>query len=58
MVGLGGTAAAGEGGTLLLRWWDGTRYRTTTLYVGEDGIEAEQPYRVDAQGRAVRVERD
>jgi hypothetical protein len=54
-AGEGGTAAAGEGGTLLLRWWDGVRYRTTTLYVGEDGIQAGQPYRVDARGRAVRV---
>jgi hypothetical protein len=58
IVGPSGTAAAGEGGTLSLRWWDGVRDRTTTLYVGEDGIEAEQPYQVDAQGRAVRVERD
>jgi hypothetical protein len=57
-VGEGGTAAAGEGGTLWLRWWAGPHYRTTTLYVGEDGIEAGQPYRVDAQGRAVRVERE
>jgi hypothetical protein len=57
-AGEGGTAAAGEGGILSLRWWDGTRYRVTTLYVGEDGIQAGQPYRVDARGRAVRVERD
>jgi hypothetical protein len=57
-AGEGGTAAAGEGGTLLLRWWDGVRYRTTTLYVGEDGIEAGQPYRLDARGRPVKVARD
>jgi hypothetical protein len=49
-AGEGGTAAAGEGGALLLRWWDGTRHRITAFYVGENGIEAGRPYRVDKLG--------
>jgi hypothetical protein len=40
-----------------VRWWDGKRYRVATFYVGEDGIEADQPYRVDDEGRPVKVEK-
>jgi hypothetical protein len=56
-AGVGGTATAGDHGILSLRWWDGNRYRIATLYVGEDGIGAGQPYRVDENGRAVKTEK-
>jgi hypothetical protein len=50
-----GTATAGDYGILNVRWWDGKRYWIATMYVGEDGIEPNQPYRVDDKGRAVKV---
>ena len=51
-----GTSTSGYGGTLVLCWHDGTRYRLTVAYVGEDGIEPGVPYRADAQGRPVRAD--
>jgi len=50
-----GTATAGDEGILQLRWWDGKRYRIAAFYVGEDGIEPNQPYKVDERGRPVKV---
>jgi hypothetical protein len=52
-----GTATAGDAGILVLRWWDGKRYRVATFYVGEDGIEAGQPYKLDEHGKPVKVEK-
>ena len=45
-AGVGGTATAGVGGTIQIKWWDAKteRYRITTGYVGEDGIEANTKY--------------
>ena len=52
-----GTATAGARGQLLLRWYDpeASRYRTVIGYVGEDGIEAGVPYRLDNEHRLVRA---
>ena len=50
-----GTATAGDEGTVVVRWWDGSRYRLAVGYVGEDGIEAGVAYRCDEQGRLVAV---
>ena len=52
---VGGTATAGEGGILSVRWWDGRRYRIGTFYVGEDGIEPNTRYRCE-NGKAIKVE--
>ena len=57
IAGYAGTATAGDAGILNLRWWDGKRYRIATFYVGEDGIEPNQPYKVDEKGRPVKVEK-
>ena len=46
-------AQADEGGVLILLWHDGTRLRARVGYVGEDGITANTPYALDAQGRFV-----
>jgi hypothetical protein len=54
-AGYRGTATAGDQGTLVLRWWDGNRYRIATFYVGEDGIEANQRYRLDTKGSPTKV---
>jgi hypothetical protein len=56
-AGDGGTATAGYGGTLIIRWFDGCRYRTAVGYVGEDGILPGVGYRVDA-GKFVAVEKE
>ena len=48
-AGYGGTATAGTRGTLMIKWWDGNRYRVAIAYVGEDGIEANTAYRLDDQ---------
>ena len=49
-AGYGGTATAGYGGILNLVHWDGRRRRIATAYVGEDGIQANVPYRLDERG--------
>ena len=46
-AGYGGTATAGKMGIISIRHWDGKRYRLIVGYVGEDGIEANTPYRVE-----------
>ncbi len=51
-AGNGGTATAGDEGTVCVRWYDTTanRYRLAVGYVGEGGIEANVPYRVEGRG--------
>jgi hypothetical protein len=51
-AGYRGTATAGDEGTVCVHWYDGTasRYRLAVGYVGEDGIEANVPYRVEGRG--------
>ena len=46
-----GTATAGDPGTLVLRHWDGHRYRLVVGYVGENGIRPNTPYRLNAEGK-------
>ena len=50
-----GTATAGDGGTLILRWWDGCRDRTVVGHVGENGILANVAYRLNENGKMVKV---
>lgn len=47
-AGYGGTATAGDRGVLCLWWYDGSRRRLATAYVGECGIEANVAYRLHA----------
>jgi len=55
-AGYAGTATAGARGTLLIRWYDGDRYRIATFYVGEDGVLPNRAYRVDGAGKRVLVD--
>ena len=55
-AGDGGTATAGERGILSLRWWDWSRYRIATFYVGENGVLPNVKYRVDEKGQIVKAE--
>jgi hypothetical protein len=52
-----GTATAGDSGELRIRWYDyrADRYRLAVAYVGEDGIEPNVPYRLDAEHKFVRA---
>jgi hypothetical protein len=45
-----GTSTSGERGTLVIKYWDGDRYRLAVGYVGENGIKPNTPYRVDHKG--------
>lgn len=51
-AGYRGTVAAGYHGELRLRWFDSEakRYRTSTAYVGENGIMANTHYKLDNDG--------
>ena len=44
-----GTVTAGECGTLMVKYWDNDAeiYRFSIAYVGENGIQANRPYRLD-----------
>ena len=49
------TVSGGIGSILQVKWDDGTRFRIATAYVGEDGIEANVKYKVNNQGKFVKV---
>jgi len=46
-----GTCQSGEDGTIISEWFDENRERIVVGYVGEDGIEANIPYRLDSKGK-------
>ena len=56
IAGTFGTAAAGNAGIIVIQWWceDTKRIRLAVGYVGEDGIKANTPYRVE-NGKLVPV---
>ena len=45
-----GTATAGDRGTIIISRWDGQRTRVAIGYVGEDGIQPNTPYQLNADG--------
>ncbi|WP_407733569.1 hypothetical protein ACJKIJ_20890 [Pseudomonas aeruginosa] len=51
-----GTATAGEKGEIRIRYWDekANRYRTVIGYIGEDGLEPNVPYKLNAGHKFVR----
>jgi len=51
-AGFRGTATAGEGGTLVIKRWDGKRYRLVVGYIGE-GLKPDTPYTLDDAGKFV-----
>lgn len=54
-----GTASAGERGEIRLRYWDAqaARARTVIGYIGENGLQANTPYKLDANHQFAQVER-
>ncbi len=57
-AGYSGTATAGAKGEIRIKYYDykNERYRTKSGYVGEDGIEANVPYRLNENFGFVRYE--
>ncbi|HBN9476830.1 TPA: hypothetical protein L3869_001516 [Pseudomonas aeruginosa] len=51
-----GTATAGEKGEIRIRYWDekSNRYRTVIGYIGEDGLEPNVPYKLNAGHKFAR----
>ncbi|HDY6212170.1 TPA: hypothetical protein RRA08_001854 [Pseudomonas aeruginosa] len=52
-----GTATAGRKGEIRIRYWDEKteRYRTVIGYIGEDGLEPNVPYKLNAGRKLVRA---
>ena len=48
------TLTGGNDSTLIWKIWDGSRYRITCAYVGEDGIKPNVPYTIE-DGKVVEV---
>ena len=53
-----GTATAGEGGTILIKRWNGKRYKFSIGYIGEDGLRPDVAYRLDEQGNFQEASND
>ena len=51
------TLTGGEYSTLQIKWWDplASRWRIATAYVGEDGIEANTAYKLDANHQFIKA---
>ena len=56
-AGIGGTVCAGEQGEIRLKYRDSQaqRYRTVTGYIGENALEPNTPYSLNAQHAFVQV---
>ncbi|HGN4787823.1 TPA: hypothetical protein ACKTE9_001480 [Pseudomonas aeruginosa] len=56
-AGYKGTATAGKKGEIRIRYWDEKteRYRTVIGYIGEDGLEPNAPYKLNAGRKLVRA---
>ena len=55
--GYGSTLTGGYGSALQIKWWDhlASRERIATAYVGEDGIEANTAYKLDANQQFIKA---
>jgi hypothetical protein len=56
--GYNGQSTSGNMGSISIRWWNAksNRWRIAIGYVGEDGIEANVPYRCDENGKLVKAQ--
>ena len=53
--GYNGTSTSGHYGTLIIKYWDGVRYKVAVGYVGENGIKANVPYKLNEKHEFVEV---
>ena len=54
IAGYKGVASAGIDGSIIIKYYDGGRYRTKVGYIGEDGLKPDTPYEV-VDGEFVEV---
>ena len=54
-AGYRGTATAGDRGAVMVKWYDGNRYKFAIGYVGESGIKPGTAYRADESGKLVEL---
>lgn len=50
-----GTATSGNYGILSIKWHDGNRNRTSIGYIGENGLLADTPYKLDDNGQFIET---
>jgi hypothetical protein len=52
-----GTSISGEKGKIVIDYWDSEadRYRSVTGYIGEDGLEPNIPYKLDANHKFIKA---
>jgi hypothetical protein len=56
-AGDGGTATAGYAGTIIIKRWNGMRYKFAVGYIGEDGLLPNVAYKLDSDGNFVEAPR-
>ena len=54
-AGYRGTATAGADGVISIQYRNGEKHKRAVFAVGENGIEPNQPYRVDEKGQPIKV---
>ena len=54
-AGYRGTATAGYRGTVMVKWWDGSRYRISIGYCNENGIKPNVKYKCDDNGNLIEA---
>jgi hypothetical protein len=42
---------------LVIKWWDGDRYRLSVEYIGENGLKPNVPYCLDDEGNFIEKEK-
>jgi len=52
----GGTCQSGKFGRIISEWWCDNRYRIVVGLVGEDGIEANVPYKLDENDKWIKID--
>ena len=50
------TITGGDGATIVIRYWNGQRYKTAVFDVGEAGVKPNTPYRVNDKGELQEVQ--
>jgi hypothetical protein len=51
-----GTATAGDDGTIIIKRWNGKRYKFSVGHIGEDGLLPNVAYKLDSDGNFIKAE--
>jgi hypothetical protein len=55
-AGHAGTATAGDEGTIIIKRWNGKRYKFSVGHIGEDGLLPNVAYKLDSDGNFIKAE--